>query len=93
MKFLFKYEDAAYTFDDEKMSLGEARFVRTVTGYTGAEFFEQARKLDPDAIMAILVMAKRRAGEEAKMEDFDLDDENGYIKLIQSLDVAESQKE
>lgn len=91
MIFAFKYEGKAYDFDDERMGLGEARWVKRVTGLTGSDFFGAARKLDPDAVVAILVMAMRRAGlQETQMDDIYSEDDNGYFKLIESLEVHES---
>lgn len=88
MIFMFKYDGKSYDYDDEKMGLGEARWVKKETGLVGANFFEAARALDPDAIVAILVMAMRRAGViETKMEDIYSGDDNGYYKLIEGLEV------
>lgn len=94
MIFQFTYGDEKYQFDDEKMGLGEARYVKQVTGMVGQEFFEAARKLDPDAIVAILVMSMRRAGKtEVSMDDIYTDDDNGYYKLITGMEVLESAPE
>lgn len=88
MIYKFSYEDQVYDFDDEKMSLGEARWVKRETGMVGGGFFAAARALDPDAIVALLTLAMRRAGKtEAQIEDIYSDDDNGYFKLIQSLDI------
>lgn len=93
MIFAFRYENKAFDFDDERMGLGEARWVKQMTGLTGSDFFAAARKLDPDAVVAILVLAMRRAGlHDAQMDDIYSDDDNGYFKLIESLDVRESPK-
>lgn len=94
MIFTFTYADQKYTYDDEKMGLGEARWVKRETGLVGAEFFNAARTLDPDAIVAILVMAMRRAGEhETQMGDIYSDDDNGYYKLIAGLEVSANEPE
>lgn len=93
MIFTFTYGDQKYEWDDDKMSLGEARYVKQVTGMVGSDFYEAARKLDPDAIMAILVLARRRAGEtSASLEDFDMEDSQGYINLIMGMDATGSPK-
>lgn len=90
MIFEFTYEDTTYEFDDDKMSLGEARWIKQATGLVGSSFFEAARKLDPDAILAILVMAMRRAGlKDTEMDAIYADDEDGYIKLVQGLEVKQ----
>lgn len=90
MIFQFTYEDKKYQYDDGRMGLGEARWVKQETGLVGMAFFEAARALDPDAILCILVMAMRRAGEVVDVEDIYADDDNGYYKLITSLEVLEA---
>lgn len=91
MIFEFTYEGKAYDFDDERMGLAEARYLKREFGLVGTEFFTACRKLDPDALIALLVLAMRRAGlTETKVEDLYPNDDNGYYELVQSMEVRPS---
>lgn len=83
--FEIDYKGDTYTYDAERMSLGEARFAKAQTGRAGLEFFKAAAELDPDALTTLLVMAMKRRGVRAEIHDIYRGDENGYFKLISSM--------
>jgi hypothetical protein len=88
MILTFQFRDATYTFDDEKMGLGEARWVKQETGLLPKEFFPAVQDLDPDAIACVVVLAMRRAGvTDATIESI-CEDENGLFEFLASSQVA-----
>lgn len=76
MKWILPYQGRDWEFDDARLTAGEARLQKRVTGGStpsaaGASRFE----LDPDALVAALIIARRRAGlpiEEAASIDDEL---------------------
>lgn len=93
MIFTFKFRSKPYAFDDTKMSLGEARWIKAETALVGAEFFEAAQKADPDALSCIVVMAMRRAGLDETTLDSIADDEDGYYEIMSTMDVVQEDSE
>lgn len=89
MIFSFRWNGKAYDFDDERMSLGEARWVKAETGLHGPEFFKAVQRMDPDAMAALMVIAMRRAGETDTTMDSIAEAENGYFEMIGSVQVKE----
>lgn len=88
MIFEFMHQEKAYQFDDERMSLAEARWVKREFGMTGPTLFGAFQELDPDALLAIFALALKRGGVEIETAaDIPLGDENenGYFELIQSV--------
>jgi hypothetical protein len=83
--FEIDYMGDTYVYDGERMSLPEARFAKAQTGHSGLSFFQAAADLDPDALTTLLVMAMKRRGIKATVQDIYRDDENGYFKLISSM--------
>lgn len=87
MIFKFQYDGTDYEFDDAKMSLGEARWIKAETGLFGNGFFDAVRELDPDAISAMIVIAMRRGGLSESTMDSIAETDNGYFELIGSVTV------
>lgn len=87
MIFSFEYRGQGYEFDDQRMGLGEARWVKHETGLFGNAFFDAIRALDPDAMACLVVLGMRRGGAtETDLEDVCADD-NGYFDLIETIKV------
>lgn len=87
MLFTFTFRDTTYTFDDEKMGLGEARWIKQECGLLPKEFFPAVQNLDPDAIACMIVLAMRRAGvEDATIESI-CEDENGLFDFLETGQV------
>jgi len=90
MIFSFEYQGKRYEFDDTRMSLGEARWIKSEIGMIGTDFFEAVKKLDPDAMSCLVVIAMKRAGlSETTMEQI-AEDENGYFDLVSTAVVREN---
>lgn len=87
MIFSFKYDGAAYEFDDERMGLGEARWIKKETGLYGRAFFEAAQDLDPDALSCMVVIAMRRAGLTETNIDEVCANENAYFEMVETAQV------
>jgi hypothetical protein len=88
MILTFKFRDNTYSFDDEKMGLGEARWVKQETGLLPKEFFPAVQELDPDAIACVIVLAMRRAGATDATIESICEDENGLFDFLASSQVA-----
>ena len=86
MIFKFRHEGRIYEFDDEVMSIEEARWLERETGYVGEEMFTAFRKLAVNAVLGVFALALRRGGMVIeKLDDVPLDPRNGYIQLINSI--------
>lgn len=89
MIFEFSYFGETFDYDDEQLSIPEARFAKRETGMSGLRFFNAAQELDADCLVALLVMAMRRKGKTVDPEDIYRGDDNGYFKLITNLSVRD----
>lgn len=67
----FKIEGRTYEFDESRLTVAEARVIKKHAGLGLAEFGDGIRRGDPDAIVSMLFIAKRRAGEAVRWQDFD----------------------
>lgn len=91
MIFTFEFRGKSYEFDDAKLGLGEARWVKHEINLHGMNFFEAVQSLDPDAVACLVVLAMRRAGEtDATMEEISNDD-NGYGEFVVTVKVRPSE--
>ncbi|MGH8575347.1 MAG: hypothetical protein ACREXJ_00175 [Gammaproteobacteria bacterium] len=77
----FTHDGQEYEFDPDKLPLAEAIMVKKHTGMGMAPYMQGLRDVDPEAIQAMVFLAKRRAGEKVKFEDIDFD----LIELAGSL--------
>jgi hypothetical protein len=85
MRWILPYQGRYWEFDDSRLTAAEARLQKRLTGgstpsVAGASRFE----LDPDAVVAALVIARRRAGLSVE-EAVSIDDE-----LLDLTAVAEA---
>jgi len=60
-----------YEFDENTLLVREARELKHYTGMGLKQFSEGLAGGDADSIVGMLYLAKRRAGEAVKWEDFD----------------------
>jgi hypothetical protein len=76
VKWLIPYAGETYTFDDEHISVSEARVQKAITDGMRPSAAEEARQeMDPDAWVAALVIARRRIGmEPADALDINVDE-------------------
>jgi hypothetical protein len=89
--FKFRHEGKLYEFNDERMSLPEARWVQRETGMSGPQLFDGFRKAEVDALLAIFCLALKRGGMEIEsIADAPLDPDNGYYELLTSVQAGNS---
>lgn len=66
------YRGGTYTvIDPMEWLLAEAAFIKRQTGQTVGDIAVNASRSDAEAIAACLYVAKKRAGEKVRWEDFD----------------------
>lgn len=86
MIFRFKHHGKIYTFDDERMSIPEAQWIKRETGIVGMELFQGFRKLDVDCLLVVFAIALKRGGIQIDtIADVPLDEGNGYYQLLTSI--------
>lgn len=73
MKLDLTYDDKPYQFDTDVLSLADAFTVKTITGQRPGEFVNAIFELDPHAWLAMIVLARRRAGEACLAKDINQD--------------------
>lgn len=80
----FTWGDTEYDFDTNQLSYTEAKTIKRHTGLTVGQFEQGCRfaVLDPDALVAMLYLAKVRAGEDVSFGDFE---DVNLMQLIESL--------
>lgn len=67
----FKIDDKVYEFDESRLLVREARELKHYTGMGLKQFGEGLQGGDADAIVGMLYLARRRAGEAVQWSDFD----------------------
>lgn len=66
------YRGGTYpVLDPLEWHLAEASFIKRMTGQTVGEIGPNAARSDAEAIAALIYIAKKRAGEDVRWEDFD----------------------
>lgn len=78
MKWILPYQGRDWVFDDSRLTAGEARLQKRLCGGSTPSAAGTARfELDPDALVAALVIARKRAGlpieEAVSIDDDELD--------------------
>lgn len=76
----------------EEWTRPEASFIKKKTGLRIAEVMDDAVLSDPDAICALLYVAKKRAGEKVTWADFD-DFRIGQCEFIGDEDGSEGESD
>ena len=66
-----KVAGEVYDFDDTKLSVKEARTIKELTGLGISQWGEGIRDGDPDALVAMIYLAKKRSGEAVRWRDLD----------------------
>jgi hypothetical protein len=67
----FVLDGTKYEYDDSTLSVKEARVIKKNTGF-GLVTWAQALQIgDPDALVAMVWLAKTRNGEAVRWQDFD----------------------
>src|SRR5947199_5118912 len=73
MSLFFTIDGTEYEFDQNKLALSESIAVKKVTGLTVKTFQEGLGEMDPEALQAMVWLAKRRAGEAVRLQDIEFD--------------------
>ncbi|MEW2250391.1 hypothetical protein AB0907_23990 [Streptomyces sp. NPDC006975] len=64
-------QGTVYDFDENHLLIAEAREMKTLTGLTPPKWGIGVEEGDPDAVAALVYMAKKRAGETLRFSDLD----------------------
>jgi hypothetical protein len=67
----FTIEGRTYDYDETSMPVKEARLIKKHTGFGIVTMANGLREGDPDALVAMIFLAKRRAGEVVRWQDLD----------------------
>lgn len=67
----FTIEDRVYEYDETSMFVKEARLIKKHAGFGLIGMAQGLRDGDPDALVAMVFLAKRRAGEMIRWQDLD----------------------
>jgi len=77
----FTLDDREYEFDQNRLALSEAIAVKRANGLTVRGLQEGLQDMDPDALQAMVWLAKRRAGDAVRMVDIEFD----IVELSRSI--------
>lgn len=80
----FEIEGKEYEWDNERLTVGEARFLKEKTGMGILQWNNGLLARDGDAEAALIYFAKRRAGEAVRWQD--LEDLNLLTLVIYPAD-------
>lgn len=69
----FTHNGKDYEFDRNKLALTEAISLKKASGFTVRGFQDGLNDLDPEALQAMVWLAKQRAGEAVRMQDIDFE--------------------
>ncbi|HWU24077.1 MAG TPA: hypothetical protein VN088_21255 [Nocardioides sp.] len=76
-------EGTEYEWDSDRLLVAEARELKTYTGFTPPRWLAALDEQDPDALAALIYMAKKRAGESLRFSDLDtLDYANFELEVV-----------
>lgn len=64
-------EGTEYEWDSDRLLVAEARELKTYTGFTPPRWLAALDESDPDAVAALIFLAKKRAGETLRFSDLD----------------------
>lgn len=67
----FRIGEDVYEWDDTTLTVAEARVIKKNTGMGLRSFTNGLNDVDPDAIAAMIFLARRRKGEAVRWQDMD----------------------
>jgi hypothetical protein len=67
----FMLDGEKYEYDDTSLTVKEARVIKKNTGFGLVTWAQALQQGDPDALVAMVWLAKTRAGEAVRWQDFD----------------------
>jgi hypothetical protein len=65
----FTVGDDTYEFDDEELTIDEARLLKKNAGFGMRSWAVALQDMDPDALVGLIYLAKLRAGEAVRWQD------------------------
>lgn len=77
----FTFRGEPFVFDQDRLSVEEAKQLKRVNGLTPRAFLTGLREYDPDAMDALVRLAKVRAGEQTRLEQVILGDWDLFADL------------
>ena len=78
----FTWMGQPFTFDEERLSVSEAQQLKKACGLTVRQFMVGLREYDADALVALIRLAKVRAGGYPRVENVLLPDFDLFADLI-----------
>jgi hypothetical protein len=81
----FGLGDTQYEYDDGTMTVAEARIIKKHAGMGLRSWAMALQDMDPDALVGLVFLAKRRSGEAVRWQDLD----NLDIAAISIVDATE----
>lgn len=87
-----KVEGTEYEWDSDRLLVAEARELKVHTGFTPPRWLAALDEQDPDALAALIYMAKKRAGESLRFSDLDTLDYADFELEVEDPD-AENEEE
>lgn len=81
-------DGSTYDFDTATLRVGEMRALKKASGLKIKDFTEGLAESDPDALTALVWLAKRRCGEHIKFDDLDFDLSDFEIVEADDTDAA-----
>lgn len=85
----FGLGDSSYEYDDTTMTVAEARIIKKHTEMGLRSWAMGLQDMDPDALVGLVFLAKRRAGEAVRWQDLDNLD-IAAITLVAEEDVVDA---
>ena len=91
MKWVCPYQGTDWVFDDDRLTATEARIQKRLTeGMTPVQADQARQDADPDALVAALVIARRRAGlDPVEAAQVDPDEFDVVEALGSTLEAAQ----
>lgn len=89
MLIRFTVEGTKYELDIMRLMNTEAILIKKMTGLTIQGMYEGMDKGDPEALTALVWLAKKRAGEPVKFQELEFD----TFEVAQSLEADEPEED
>lgn len=86
----FELGGTTYEYDDTTMAVKEARLIKKHTGMGLRSWALGLQDMDVDALVAMVFLAKRRAGEALRWEDLDNLNIND-ISIVEDISEPETE--
>lgn len=88
----FSLNGEKYEYDDTSLTVKEARVIKKNAGFGLVTWAQALQEGDPDALVAMVWLAKTRAGEAVRWQDFDNLD-LAQLDILGNVDEDDEQQE